>query len=102
MGSAFKRKRPLNPNFLRELFGDRNKNRRESQLIPYPADASSRPRTQNSRPKPDDESATTKAKLDGRLYKVAEDQQGLFTTKQTKAAGFAENTHPYHVQAGVI
>ncbi len=31
---------------------------------------------------------------------MAEGQQGLFTTKQAKAAGFAENTHPYHVQAG--
>ena len=35
-----------------------------------------------------------------RLYDVAEGQQGFFTTKQAKAAGFAENTHPYHVQAG--
>ena len=35
-----------------------------------------------------------------RLYEMAEDQQGFFTTKQGKAAGFAENTHPYHVQAG--
>ena len=35
-----------------------------------------------------------------RLYEIAEDQQGFFTTKQAKAAGFAENTHPYHVQAG--
>lgn len=35
-----------------------------------------------------------------RLYEVAQDQQGLFTAKQAKAAGFAENTHPYHVQAG--
>jgi predicted transcriptional regulator of viral defense system len=35
-----------------------------------------------------------------RLYEVAEDQQGLFTAKQAKAAGFAENTHPYHVQTG--
>ena len=35
-----------------------------------------------------------------RIYEVAEDQQGLFTTKQAKAAGFADNTHPYHVQAG--
>jgi predicted transcriptional regulator of viral defense system len=35
-----------------------------------------------------------------RLYEVSEDQQGFFTTKQAKAAGFAENTHPYHVQAG--
>jgi predicted transcriptional regulator of viral defense system len=35
-----------------------------------------------------------------RLYEMAEGQQGFFTTKQAKAAGFAENTHPYHVQAG--
>ena len=35
-----------------------------------------------------------------RLFDFAEQQQGLFTTKQAKAAGFAENTHPYHVQAG--
>ncbi len=35
-----------------------------------------------------------------RLFEIAEQQQGYFTTKQAKAAGFAENTHPYHVQAG--
>jgi predicted transcriptional regulator of viral defense system len=35
-----------------------------------------------------------------RLFEVAELQQGLFTAKQAKAAGFAENTHPYHVQVG--
>lgn len=35
-----------------------------------------------------------------RLYEVAEGQQGFFTTKQAKSAGFAENTHPYHVQVG--
>lgn len=35
-----------------------------------------------------------------RLYEIAEGQQSFFTTKQAKAAGFAENTHPYHVQAG--
>src|SRR5665213_3175229 len=34
-----------------------------------------------------------------RLFEFAEQQQGFFTTKQAKAAGFAENTHPYHVQA---
>ena len=34
------------------------------------------------------------------LYEMAEGQQGFFTTKQAKAAGFAENTDPYHVQAG--
>ena len=31
---------------------------------------------------------------------MAESQQGYFTAKQAKAAGYAENTHPYHVQAG--
>ncbi len=35
-----------------------------------------------------------------RLYDIAEGQHGFFTTKQAKAAGFAENIHPYHVQAG--
>jgi len=35
-----------------------------------------------------------------RLFEIAEGQQGYFTAKQAKAAGFAENTHPYHVQAG--
>jgi predicted transcriptional regulator of viral defense system len=34
------------------------------------------------------------------LFEIAEQQQGFFTTKQAKAAGFAENTHPYHVQVG--
>jgi predicted transcriptional regulator of viral defense system len=35
-----------------------------------------------------------------RLFEFAQQQQGFFTTKQAKAAGFAENTHPYHVQVG--
>ncbi len=35
-----------------------------------------------------------------RLYEIAEGQQGFFTTKQAKAVGFAQNTHPYHVQVG--
>lgn len=35
-----------------------------------------------------------------RLFEIAEVQQGFFTAKQAKAAGFAENTHPYHVQVG--
>ncbi|HEY3439696.1 MAG TPA: type IV toxin-antitoxin system AbiEi family antitoxin domain-containing protein [Paludibaculum sp.] len=34
------------------------------------------------------------------LFEIADQQQGFFTTKQAKTAGFAENTHPYHVQAG--
>jgi hypothetical protein len=33
-----------------------------------------------------------------RLFEIAEQQQGFFTTKQAKVAGFAETTHPYHVQ----
>jgi predicted transcriptional regulator of viral defense system len=35
-----------------------------------------------------------------RLFEFAVGQQGFFTAKQAKAAGFAENTHPYHVQVG--
>ncbi len=35
-----------------------------------------------------------------RLFAMAVQQQGFFTAKQAKSAGFAENTHPYHVQAG--
>jgi hypothetical protein len=35
-----------------------------------------------------------------RLFEVADLQQGYFTAKQAKSAGFAENTHPYHVKAG--
>jgi predicted transcriptional regulator of viral defense system len=35
-----------------------------------------------------------------RLFEIAEQQQGFFTAKQAKAAGFAENTHPYHVKVG--
>jgi predicted transcriptional regulator of viral defense system len=34
------------------------------------------------------------------LFEIASGQQGFFTTKQAKAAGFAENTHPYHVEVG--
>jgi hypothetical protein len=35
-----------------------------------------------------------------RLFEIAEQQQGFFTANDAEAAGFAENTHPYHVQAG--
>ena len=34
-----------------------------------------------------------------RLYEISEGQHGFFTAKQAKAAGFAENTHLYHVHA---
>lgn len=34
------------------------------------------------------------------LMSIAQDQQGFFTTKQAIEAGYADNTHPYHVRAG--
>ena len=34
------------------------------------------------------------------LTTIAQDQQGYFTTKQAIEAGYADNTHPYHVRAG--
>src|SRR5882724_5445544 len=34
------------------------------------------------------------------LMAMAQDQQGYFTTKQAIEAGYADNTHPYHVKAG--
>jgi predicted transcriptional regulator of viral defense system len=33
------------------------------------------------------------------LMVIAQDQQGYFTTKQAIEAGYADNTHPYHVRA---
>jgi predicted transcriptional regulator of viral defense system len=35
-----------------------------------------------------------------RLFETASGQCGLFTARQALAAGFAENTHPYHVKKG--
>lgn len=35
-----------------------------------------------------------------RLNEVAEAQQGYFTAKQAVEAGYADNTHPYHVRIG--
>lgn len=35
-----------------------------------------------------------------RLYEIAADQNGYFTTKQAIAAGYADNTHPFHLKAG--
>jgi len=45
-----------------------------------------------------DEMARSQARRN--LFAIAKDQSGFFTTKQAKAAGFAEKTHPYHVQTG--
>ena len=39
-------------------------------------------------------------RLDELLYGVAERQGGLFTARQAREAGYADNTHPYHVRAG--
>ena len=35
-----------------------------------------------------------------RLFAIADLQQGYFTSKQAQGAGFAYNTHSYHVKAG--
>jgi predicted transcriptional regulator of viral defense system len=35
-----------------------------------------------------------------RLYMVAEEQGGYFTTKQAEAAGFSQKNHGYHVRTG--
>src|SRR4051812_14576737 len=34
------------------------------------------------------------------IYLLAEAQGGFFTARQARDAGVADNTHPYHVQAG--
>jgi predicted transcriptional regulator of viral defense system len=34
------------------------------------------------------------------LMAIAQDQQGCFTTKQALQAGYADNTHSYHVRCG--
>jgi predicted transcriptional regulator of viral defense system len=36
----------------------------------------------------------------GALMQIAQEQQGYFTTRQAVEAGYADNTHPYHVRAG--
>lgn len=35
-----------------------------------------------------------------KLFKIAEFQQGYFTAKQARVAGYKDNTHPYHVKCG--
>jgi predicted transcriptional regulator of viral defense system len=44
--------------------------------------------------------ATTRAKLEGRLYAVAQQQQGYFTAQQAIQAGYTDSIHPYHVRQG--
>lgn len=34
------------------------------------------------------------------LFEIAESQQGYFTSRQAKASGYKDNTHPYHVRSG--
>ncbi len=38
-------------------------------------------------------------KTSERLYDLAERQGGYFTTRQARAAGYEDNTHPYHVRS---
>jgi predicted transcriptional regulator of viral defense system len=38
--------------------------------------------------------------LQDQLYRFAEQQGGFFTARQARDAGYADNTHPYHVKAG--
>jgi predicted transcriptional regulator of viral defense system len=37
---------------------------------------------------------------ENKLFEVAESQQGYFTSRQAKASGYKDNTHPYHVRSG--
>ena len=37
---------------------------------------------------------------ESKLFEVAESQQGYFTSRQAKASGYKDNTHPYHVRSG--
>lgn len=37
---------------------------------------------------------------ESKLFEVAESQQGYFTSKQAKASGYKDNTHPYQVRSG--
>ncbi len=37
---------------------------------------------------------------ESKLFEVAEFQQGYFTSRQAKASGYKDNTHPYHVRSG--
>jgi predicted transcriptional regulator of viral defense system len=38
--------------------------------------------------------------VSNRLWETADAQGGFFTTREAIAAGFADNTHPYHVRIG--
>jgi predicted transcriptional regulator of viral defense system len=37
---------------------------------------------------------------ENKLFEIAESQQGYFTSKQAKASGYKDNTHPYRVRSG--
>ncbi len=37
---------------------------------------------------------------ENKLFEIAESQQGYFTSRQAKATGYKDNTHPYHVRSG--
>jgi predicted transcriptional regulator of viral defense system len=42
----------------------------------------------------------SRLRADEQLYELAEQQGGFFTARQAREAGYADNTHPYHVRAG--
>lgn len=43
---------------------------------------------------------TRQGRASERLYSYAEGQGGHFTARQARNAGYADNTHPYHVRSG--
>jgi predicted transcriptional regulator of viral defense system len=42
----------------------------------------------------------SRPQTESNLYRLAESQGGYFTARQAREAGYADNTHPYHVRAG--
>ena len=44
--------------------------------------------------------AKTKQNRGEQLYRIAESQAGLFTTKQAKAVGYTENNFPHYIRTG--
>ena len=42
----------------------------------------------------------SRPQTESNLYRLAESQGGYFTARQAREAGYADNTHPYHVRVG--
>ena len=43
---------------------------------------------------------TKKSRMAGKLFYIAESQQGYFTSKQAESCGYSKYNHPYHVKDG--